>query len=137
MRTLNNSLTAGRTILLALFLGIALPILLILLFAPIARADLKNGQELFERRCTGCHRLDEARIGPRLRGVFGRAAGSDPRFSYSEALKSSHITWNESTLDRWLTDPEGLVPDADMEFRMNSASERAEIIAYLKSLSTR
>lgn len=131
----NSSLTARHLAPPALILCIALPWSLLLLLAPIARADLKKGQEIFEHRCTGCHRLDEARIGPPLRGVFGRVAASDPHFFYSTALKASHIKWDEATLDRWLTDPDGLVPDVDMEFRLNSASERAEIIAYLKSLS--
>ena len=115
----------------ALFV-LALP--LPLLSAPATGTDPTQGQRLFERRCTGCHRLDELRSGPRLRGVFGRAAGADPGFPYSSALKSSGLTWNEATLDRWLTDPEALVPDTDMAFRMSDAGERAEIIAYLKSL---
>ena len=70
-----------------------------------------------------------------LRGVFGRAAGADQGFPYSAALKSSHLRWDESSLDRWLADPEVLVPGNDMAFRASKAEERAEIVAYLKSLS--
>ena len=110
--------------------ALTLPVLSV----PATRASSKNGQDLFERRCTGCHRLDEVRTGPRLRGVYGRAAGSDPGYPYSKALKLSRLTWNEATLDQWLTDPEALVPDNDMAFRVSQADERAEIIAYLKSL---
>jgi cytochrome c len=112
-------------------------LVLLCVSAPVSRADSKRGQELFERRCTGCHRLDDVRSGPRLRGVFGRAAGSDPGFPYSNALTSSRLTWNESTLDRWLTDPETLMPDNDMAFRLSKPEERAEIIAYLRSLSAK
>lgn len=117
-------------------LAVAVPLSLLFVSAPVTRAGSRKGQDLFERRCTGCHSLDEARSGPRLRGVFGRAAGSDPGYPYSAALKSSHLTWNESTLDRWLTDSEALVPGSDMAFRVFKGDERAEIIAYLKSLST-
>jgi cytochrome c len=125
--------TAIRLILSACIFSAA-ALVLPILSVPATRAASKNSQDLFERRCTGCHRLDEVRTGPRLRGVFGRAAGSDPGYPYSKALKLSHLTWNEATLDQWLTDPDALVPDNDMAFRVSKADERAEIIAYLKSL---
>lgn len=121
----------------ALLFAPAIPLLLLIISARVTRADSKKGQDLFERRCTGCHRLDDIRSGPRLRGVFGRAAGVDPGFPYSDALKASQITWNEQTLDRWLTDTEALVPDNDMAFRVPKPDERAEIIAYLKTLSAK
>ncbi|HYW48576.1 MAG TPA: c-type cytochrome [Bryobacteraceae bacterium] len=101
--------------------------------APAATQALA-GAALFEKRCTGCHALDQAKEGPPLRGVFGRAAGRDPQFPYSDALKRSRVTWNEGTLDKWLADPESLVPGTDMPFRLSNAAERADIIAYLKGL---
>ena len=96
----------------------------------------QNGQALFERRCSGCHALDADHEGPRLRGVVGRAAGSVKTFQYSEALKNAKHTWDEATLDKWLTDPESVAPDNDMSFRVPKPEERAAIISYLKSLST-
>jgi len=95
-----------------------------------------QGQALFEKRCTGCHALDADHEGPRLRGVVGRAAGSVKTFQYSEALKNAKHTWDEANLDKWLTDPESVVPDNDMSFRVPKQEERAAIISYLKSLST-
>jgi cytochrome c len=83
----------------------------------------------------GCHALDGEKEGPRLRGVYGRTSGTVPSFTYSDALKNSHITWDDRSLDKWLTDPEKLVPNNDMAFRVGSAEERSEIIAYLKQLS--
>jgi len=73
--------------------------------------------------------------GPRLRGVYGRRAGSTTDFRYSDALKKAGITWNGDLLDRWLTDTEALVADNDMSFRVKNSGERRNIIAYLKSLS--
>lgn len=96
----------------------------------------QNGQALFETRCSGCHALDADREGPRLRGVVGRAAGSVKTFQYSKALKNSKHTWDETTLDKWLSDPESVVPDNDMSFRLPKQEERTAIISYLKSLST-
>src|SRR5580698_9826440 len=104
-------------------------------FAPSEPGDAANGQELFQRRCGGCHSTDRPMEGPRLRGVYGRRAGSTPDFQYSDALKNARITWNEDNLDKWLTDTEALVPNNDMSFRVPNPDERRDIIAYLKALS--
>jgi len=117
--------------------AIAAPLSVALLSSPTGANDVGKGRSLFERRCTGCHRLDDIRSGPRLRGVVGRAAGSDAGFPYSDALKASRLTWSEATLDRWLANPDALVPDNDMAFRVSEATERAQIIAYLKSVPAR
>jgi cytochrome c len=92
----------------------------------------ESGKEVFEKRCGGCHALDRDKEGPRLRGVYGRVAGSVDSFQYSEALKKSMITWTDVTLDQWLSDTEKLVPGNDMTFHVEKAAERTEIIAYLK-----
>src|SRR5262245_61480989 len=96
-----------------------------------------RGRELFQRRCAGCHSLDKPKVGPALKSVFARHAAADPRFIYSEALKQSGLLWDEVTLDRWLKDPDALVPDNDMSFRLNQADERTAIIAYLKQVAAK
>ena len=96
----------------------------------------QDGQALFQKRCSGCHALDADHEGPRLRGVVGRAAGSVKTFQYSEALKNAKHIWDETNLDKWLTDPESVVPDNDMSFQVPKQEERAAIISYLRSLST-
>ena len=93
-----------------------------------------HGKQIFERRCTGCHALDNNKEGPRLRTVYGRKAASIGDFDYSDALKKSGITWDEVTLERWLTDPDKMVPDTDMAFHLADGEERKFVIAYLKSL---
>ena len=60
------------------------------------------------------------------------AARSPPDYSYSDALKSSNIVWNEETLDKWLTDPQAFVPGVRMFFHLDSPQDRADVIAYLK-----
>ena len=95
-----------------------------------------HGKELFERRCSGCHALDKEKEGPRLRGVYGRTSGTVTSFQYSNALKTAHITWDAASLDKWLADPEKLVPDSDMAFQLVRPDERSDIIAYLKQLSS-
>lgn len=112
----------------------ALATILALIGAAASAPDASRGSKLFEKRCVGCHSLDQVKAGPPLRGVFGRAAARDPRFTYSDALKQARVTWNEAALDRWLTDPESVVPGTDMSFRLDNAAERADIIAYLQRL---
>ena len=100
-----------------------------------AEGDLSSrGRELYEKRCGGCHGLDSAKVGPPLRSVFNRRAGTDPSFPYSDGLKKAGLVWDESSLERWLADPEAVVSDNDMGFRLSRADERSASIAYLKQL---
>ena len=94
----------------------------------------QTGKDLFVRRCSGCHSPDLNKEGPSLRGIYGRKSASAPGFAYSDALKKATIRWDDQTLDRWLTDPDALVPDTDMAFRVSDSAERKAIIAYLKTL---
>jgi len=98
-------------------------------------SSAQAGQMLFEKRCAGCHGLDHAKEGPPLRTVYGRKAGSVPGFDYSDGLKNSHIVWDESSLNQWLTNTESLVRDNNMDFAVPKPDERAEIIQYLKETS--
>ena len=106
--------------------------------APAAAAgDAERGKVLFEKRCTGCHSLDQDKEGPRLRHVYGSKAGSVSSFKYSSALSAAHVTWDQQSLDKWLTDPESIAPDNDMAFRLPKPEERADIIRYLQLASGR
>jgi cytochrome c len=98
-------------------------------------AETSPGKQIFEKRCTGCHSLDNEKTGPRLRGVYGRPAGSVASFPYSEAVRKSGVTWDNSSLEKWLTDPDAFIPDNDMAFRVTKSEERAAVIEYLKELS--
>jgi cytochrome c len=93
--------------------------------------DPNRGKDLYQA-CQACHSVDENDLGPRHRGVVGRKAGSIPDYAYSKALKDSGLTWDEPTLDRWLTNPSALVPGTKMFFQLSDAQTRADIIAYLK-----
>ena len=52
--------------------------------------------------------------------------------SDADAVKKSAVVWDETTLEKWLTDPETVIPDTDMAFRLDNPVERAVIIAFLK-----
>ena len=98
----------------------------------LMEGDAVRGKDIFERRCTGCHAMDQDREGPRLRGVFGRSTGAVPGFGYSPALQKANIVWNETTLERWLTDPDALVPGNNMEFHVAKEQERRDLIRFLR-----
>ncbi|MBI3452585.1 MAG: cytochrome c family protein [Rhodospirillales bacterium] len=97
-----------------------------------AAGDAERGAQLYESRCTGCHSLDANRVGPMHRGVYGRKAGTVAGFSYSPAVKNSTIVWDEATLDRWLANPQELIPGQRMGFRVALPEDRADIVAYLR-----
>jgi cytochrome c len=98
-------------------------------------ADAVRGKQLYESRCIGCHSIDANRVGPAHKGVFGRKAGSVKGYDYSDALKKAKVIWNEKTLDRWLTNPEQLIPGQKMGFSVADAKDRADLIDYLRSES--
>ena len=97
-----------------------------------AVGDAQRGQQLYAPRCGGCHSIDANRIGPSHAGVFGRAAGKWPGYDFSPALKASRLKWDERNLDRWLADPQKLVPGQKMAYSVPDAKDRADLIAYLK-----
>jgi cytochrome c len=97
--------------------------------------NVARGQRDF-RVCAPCHslELDHNMTGPSLAGLWERKAGSLPTFQrYSDALKSSGIIWNDHSLDGWLADPNGMVPENEMPFNgVKNARDRADLLAYLK-----
>lgn len=110
--------------------------LVLVVISPGAGDTSSSGENLFDRRCGGCHALDRDKEGPRLGGVYGRRAGSVESFEYSRALSESGITWNDATLEAWLSDTGKLVPGNEMDFRVEKAEERRAIIGFLKQRAT-
>ena len=100
------------------------------------QAGADAGQLLFNNACRTCHTLEEGdnRLGPHLHGLLGRKAGSLPGYSYSSAMAGSGIVWDDATLDRFIEDPEAVVPGHNMKPYTGLASpeERARLIAFLK-----
>ncbi|HKQ23905.1 MAG TPA: c-type cytochrome [Burkholderiales bacterium] len=100
-----------------------------------AAAEPGRGETIYEERCTACHSLDVNRVGPMHRGVYGRKAGSVKAFPYSQALKESKVVWDEQSLDRWLSNPEAFIPGQRMGYQLSVATDRADVIAFLKARS--
>jgi cytochrome c2 len=101
--------------------------------------DAVAGKAYFTLTCKQCHSAEAGdgggEIGPSLIGVYGRPAGvGDTRFLYSKALEDSKLVWNLETLDRFLTDPAMTVPGTTMAVPIPVKADRANVIAYFKSL---
>jgi cytochrome c len=103
----------------------------------VGAGDAANGKTLFEKRCSGCHAMDHNHEGPRLQGVYGRVSGTVADFAYSDALKKAHVVWDESSLEKWLADPDAFLPGNNMDFLVSAPEERKDLIAYLKQRSNR
>jgi cytochrome c len=100
--------------------------------------DAEAGLLAFNNHCRQCHsyKKDDNRLGPSLHGVVGRKAGTMQGFAnYSDSLKNSKITWTEDQIDKWITNPEALVPNNNMKPfpGVADAEQRKQIIAFLKS----
>ncbi|CAH0353833.1 cytochrome c family protein [soil metagenome] len=100
--------------------------------------DAAKGAALFKQRCSICHVVEPGKkgtIGPNLLGVVGRKAGSQSDFPYSPAMKKAPIVWSKASLDTFLTAPNKLVPGTRMVIAIPVAPQRADIVAYLSTLS--
>jgi cytochrome c len=117
----------------------AMAALSVLLLSGAARADgdAARGEARFQD-CAACHKLEAGanNVGPSLHGIFTRKAGEIADFRYSPAVKRSGIVWTPEALDKFITDPQALVPGNRMPYAgMANASDRADLIAYLINAS--
>lgn len=100
--------------------------------------DIAAAEAQFKKSCGVCHVAapDAApRQGPNLFGVVGREAGQAAAFKYSPAFAAggSGIVWDEATLDRWLTDPQSVIPGSVMLYKQADPEKRHLVIEYLKT----
>jgi cytochrome c len=105
---------------------------------PLPPARSSDGAALFKQQCATCHATslsDAPRQGPPLIRIIGQQAGKLDGFHYSPGLAQAGFTWNENTLDAWLTNPQAVIPGAIMAYRQSKPETRAAIITYLKELN--
>jgi len=108
----------------------------LLTLAAAAGATASANEAAFNNACRTCHsvKANDNRVGPSLHGVVGRKAGTAPGFNgYSQGMKNSGITWDESTLDKFIENPEAVVPNNGMKpFKgVPDKSVRAGIVDFL------
>lgn len=85
--------------------------------------------------CRACHQIGPGAknaVGPVLNGIIGRKAGTYAGYQYSEANRTSGITWSAEELDKYLTSPQTIVPHTKMIFPgLKDEQKRKDVIAYL------
>lgn len=79
-------------------------------------------------RCTPCHHLRDAstHIGPSLQGIYGRAPS---------ITGVPFARWDDAALERWLSNPRAVKLNTKMSIPPISARDRADIIAYFRSVT--
>jgi cytochrome c len=102
----------------------------------LAQAGDVSGQQAFNNACRTCHMVREGdnRLGPNLHKIVGRKAGSQPDYArFSSAMKEAGFVWNEENLDRFIANPDEVVPGNSMKpyGGLSSDEERKKIIAFL------
>jgi cytochrome c len=102
---------------------------------PSQGAEGVSGQQAFNNACRTCHmvRQGDNRLGPNLHGIVGRKAGSLPDYAFSSGMKEAGFVWDEEKLDRFIANPDEVVPGNGMKpyGGLPSSDERKKIIAFL------
>lgn len=104
----------------------------------LASASVEKGQTA-AKQCAACHTFEKGgpnRVGPNLYGIVGEKRGEGRGFNFSAAMKSKGGNWTYDELNKFLANPRGYVPGTNMTFAgLSRAGQRADVIAYLRTLS--
>jgi cytochrome c len=100
-----------------------------------AEGDVARGKKIYRSWCIGCHGDDNtaASTGPSLIGLIGRRAGTVNGTRYARNLYDANIVWDEKSLDKYLASPSQEVHGTIMPIGLHDASERRDVITYLKT----
>lgn len=105
----------------------------------LAAASIENGKNV-AKKCLQCHTFEEGganSTGPNLWDVVGKEiAHHATNFAYSAGMKAKTGTWTFEELNKFLAKPRDYAPGTKMSFvGLKDDKERADVIAYLRSLS--
>ncbi|MEQ1951138.1 cytochrome c family protein [Mesorhizobium sp. CN2-181] len=99
--------------------------------------DAAAGEKVFAK-CKACHvaDTDQNKVGPTLKGLIGRTAGTHEGFKYSPTMIAAGkggLVWDEAHLADYLTNPREKVKGTKMAFAgLKNPDDIANVIAYLK-----
>ncbi|MBN4061283.1 MAG: cytochrome C [Proteobacteria bacterium] len=96
-----------------------------------------------EGKCKACHNFTmKDKVGPHLKGVFGREAGKSGFKKHSKALKNANWTWNEENLLKWVCNSKNAIKEltGDPKARTKMPPQKMcgekgkAVVAFLKTL---
>ncbi len=105
----------------------------------LVKADPSQGEAFMNKVCVACHTWNKggpAKVGPNLYGIVGAPHAHMAGFDYSAGLKAIKGPWTYAELNQWLSNPRSVVEGTRMSYAgIDSAKTRADVIAYLRTLS--
>jgi cytochrome c len=122
--------------------------------AALAAGDAEAGKKVFNQ-CQTCHVVADAdgnilagknaKTGPNLYGIIGRAAATYPDFKYGDgiiAAGAAGLVWDETNLVAYVQDPAGLLETvtgdskvkSKMSFKIKKEEDAQNVVAFLASL---
>ena len=96
-----------------------------------------QGETVFKQQCGTCHAIapgGPAKLGPPLKGMVGRKAGTVPGYAYSKAMTGWGQTWTTANLDAYLAKPAASVPGTKMLVGAPDSEQRAALVQYLGTM---
>ena len=104
----------------------------------LATANIENGAKV-AKKCAQCHTFDKGgmqKTGPNLWNVVMATVGHVSEFAYSSAMKEKGGKWDYEALNAFLHKPCDFIKGTKMSFvGLSTAQERADLIAYMRSLA--
>ncbi len=118
--------------------------------------DAAAGEEQFNRQCIACHVVQNeagevlagrnAKVGPNLYGVAGRAPGGYPDYDYSELMVTygqTGVVWEEANFVPYVQDPTGFLREATgessgrskMAYQVRDEQQARDLWAYLATFA--
>ncbi|MFM7304638.1 MAG: c-type cytochrome, partial [Alphaproteobacteria bacterium] len=106
----------------------------------LAAANVQAGQQLAQRQCASCHSFNEggrSGVGPNLYGIIGAKHAHAAGFNYSAAIRAmADKPWTYEEMNAWIANPRAYASGNKMTYAgMASVQSRADLIAYLRSIS--
>ncbi len=136
------------------FVGLALVSSVVLVGSTavaLAAGDAVKGGKVFNK-CKACHSLEAGKnkVGPSLRGIVGRQAGTVEGYKYSkinQAAGNAGLVWTEEAILDYLPDPNAFLKKhltdngkgdqakgrTKMTFKLKKEQDRVDVIEFLKT----